>query len=223
MQRIAVYDLDKTITRAPTWTPFLLRTCTRTTPWRLVLLPFAVLATLGYALRLIDRGRLKEVSHALLLGRLAHPIRIDRAARRFADAVVARGVQAGALQRIAADRADGCAIVMATASYRFYAEAIGERLGFDHVIGTRAVRRDTRIVARIAGRNCYGAAKLEAIEAWLAGQGLARGDVHVRFYSDHVSDEPTFSWADEAFAVRPHRPLRRMAAARAWTVLDWAR
>ena len=223
MQRIAIYDLDKTITYAPTWTPFLLQTCARTTPWRLVLLPFVVFATLGYALRLIDRARLKEVGHALLLGRTADSTRIDRAARRFADAVVARGVYAGALRRIAADRADGRMIVMATASYRFYARAIGDRLGFDSVIGTRALHHDKRIVARIAGSNCYGAAKLKAIEAWLAGRGLARGDIHVRFYSDHVSDEPTFAWADEAFAVRPHGPLRRMAAARGWTVLDWAR
>lgn len=223
MQRIAVYDLDKTITYAPTWTAFLVRTCARDTPWRLALLPLAGVATLGYAVGLLDRARLKEATQALLLGRSVHPARIELAAERFAKVVVAHGVYAGALERIAADRADGRRIVMATASYRFYARAIGDLLGFDAVIGTRALHRDKRIVARIAGLNCYGPAKLKMIEAWLAGQGIARADTSVRFYSDHVSDAPTFDWADEAFAVRPHAPLRRMAAERGWTVLDWAR
>ncbi|MGL1278516.1 HAD family hydrolase, partial [Vibrio parahaemolyticus] len=75
--------------------------------------------------------------------------------------------------------------------------------------------------ARLAGENCYGAAKLAMIEAWLAREGIAREKATVRFYSDHVSDAPALAWADEAFAVNPHPPLRAMAQARGWTVLDW--
>ena len=110
---------------------------------------------------------------------------------------------------------------MATASYRFYARAIGARLGFDAVIGTRAVREERRIVARISGGNCYGPVKFAMSQAWMAREGIARGDAHVRVYSDHVSDAPSLAWADEAFAVRPHRALRAMAAERGWAVLDW--
>jgi phosphoserine phosphatase len=61
------------------------------------------------------------------------------------------------------------------------------------------------------------------IEAWLAGQGVARGEAVVRFYSDHVSDAPTLEWADVGIAVHPHAPLRVLAAARGWAVEDWAR
>lgn len=223
MQRLAIYDLDKTVTRAPTWTSFLVWTALHDTPWRLLLLPVAGGAALGYLLGLVDRARLKEITHALLLGRIASPDRIDRAAERFADRVVPRGVHAGAIERIAADRAAGYRIVMATASYRFYARAIADRLGFDAVIGTQAERQHRRIAARISGRNCYGPAKLRMIEAWMSREGIAREDATVRFYSDHVSDAPTLDWADEAFAVRPHAPLRRLATERRWTVLDWAR
>lgn len=223
MQLLAVYDLDKTITRAPTWTPFLVRTAAADTPWRLALLPVAGLAALAYVVRALDRSRLKEITHALLLGRVASAARIDRAAERFAGHVVARGLYAGARERIAADRAAGYRIVMATASYRFYARAIADRLGVDAVIGTGAEHGESGVAARISGRNCYGPAKLAMIEAWMASEGIARGEAHVRFYSDHVSDAPTLDWADEAFAVRPHGKLRRLAAERGWAVLDWAR
>lgn len=223
IERLAVYDLDKTITYAPTWTSFLVRTAFADTPWRLALLPVAGLATLGYVVKLVDRAQLKEITHRLLLGRAVSADRMARAASRFADHVIAHGVFAGALDRIAADRAAGYRIVMATASYRFYARAIGDRLGFDAVIGTQAIRHERRIVARISGSNCYGPAKLKMIKAWMKREGIAREDVTVRFYSDHASDAPTLDWADEAFAVHAHGPLRTMAKAKGWTILDWAR
>ena len=44
---------------------------------------------------------------------------------------------------------------------------------------------------------------------------------HVRFYSDHASDEPVFDWSDEPVAVNPHARLARLAATRGWAVEDW--
>ncbi|MDF0488263.1 HAD-IB family hydrolase [Sphingomonas sp. H39-1-10] len=223
MHAIAIYDLDKTITYAPTWTSFLVSSARREMPWRLALLPLAGVATLGYALKRLDRGALKATTQRLMLGNAWPEARAAAAAARFAEGVVATGVYAGARAAIAADRAAGRRIVLATASYAFYARAIAERLGFDDVIGTGVASDGGRVRARIDGENCYGAAKLRMIEAWMAEQGIARDDATIRFYSDHVSDAPTLEWADEAFAVNAHAPLRVMAALRGWTVVDWER
>lgn len=224
MLKLAIYDMDKTITHAPTWTGFLVATARGRAPWRLALLPLAGLATGAYAVRLIDRARLKQWTQRLILGHAMDVVAARDAAARFADHVVASGVFAGARAQIAADKAEGCRLVMATASYGFYAEAIAERLGFDAVVAT-GVRRhaDGRLMARIEGENCYGPAKLRMIEAWMAREGLARDQVHVRFYSDHVSDAPTFAWADEAVAVNAHGPLRTLARAKGWRIEDWER
>jgi phosphoserine phosphatase len=59
------------------------------------------------------------------------------------------------------------------------------------------------------------------VEAWMAGEGIARGDVFIRAYSDHVSDAPLLEWADEAFAVNAHGPLRALAGAKGWPTLEW--
>ncbi|MGJ3647938.1 HAD family hydrolase [Sphingomonas sp. GlSt437] len=222
MQRLAIYDMDKTITRAPTWTPFLVAYARAKAPWRLALLPVAGLAALGYAVGWIGRGRLKEIAQGLLMGPRVDPADVAPVAAAFADRLIADGVYPEALARIAADRAEGYRVVLATASCRFYVDAIGARLGITDVVATDN-QRDAkgRILARLAGENCYGAAKLAMIEAWLAREGIAREKATVRFYSDHVSDAPALAWADEAFAVNPHPPLRAMAQARGWTVLDW--
>ena len=39
MTDLAIYDMDRTVTRRATYTPFLLHCAVRRAPWRLLLLP----------------------------------------------------------------------------------------------------------------------------------------------------------------------------------------
>ena len=220
MTDFAIYDMDRTVTRRATYTPFLLHCAIRRAPWRLLLLPAVILSMLAYVAKLIDRGRLKEINHRLLLGHNRHPSELKPLVESFADAVLANNIRPGAREAIARDKAEGRRIVMATASYRFYAREIAERLGFDDCIGTNSILGlDERVHAKIDGQNCYGPAKLIMVNDWLSASGLPRG--HVRFYSDHASDAPVFEWSDEPVAVNPHDRLKRLAAERGWRQEDW--
>jgi HAD superfamily hydrolase (TIGR01490 family) len=220
MSDLAIYDMDRTVTRVGTYTPFLLHCALRRAPWRLALLPLVLGSMLLYFARLIDRARLKEINHHLLLGARRSPAQLKPLVDGFARATLANNIRPGARAAIARDHAEGRRVVMATASYRLYAEAIADALGFDDCIGTNSIiGLDRRVHARIDGDNCYGPAKLRMIEEWLAVEGVERG--HVRFYSDHASDAPVFDWSDEPVAVNPHGPLRRLAGKRGWRVEDW--
>ena len=220
MTDLAIYDMDRTVTRHATYTPFLLHCAIRRAPWRLLLVPFAVGSMLAYVLKMIDRGRLKEINHRLLLGRQRHPSELKPLVESFAEIVLSSNVRPGAREAIARDKAEGRRVIMATASYRFYAREIADRLGFDDCIGTNSILGlDERVHAKIDGENCYGPAKLRMVTTWLEASGLQRG--HVRFYSDHASDGPVFEWADEAVAVNPHDQLARLAAERGWRQEDW--
>ena len=42
MTDFAIYDMDRTVTRHATYTPFLLHCAMRRAPWRLLLLPFVI-------------------------------------------------------------------------------------------------------------------------------------------------------------------------------------
>jgi HAD superfamily phosphoserine phosphatase-like hydrolase len=221
---LAIYDMDRTITRRATYTPFLFYAALRLAPWRLLLAPLAVPAAILYLLRLIDRGRLKEINYGLLIGRGAEPQRLEPVIESFADWQIARNILPGARASIAADRAAGRRLVMATASYRIYAAAIAQRLGFKDVIATETqLDGKGRIIARIEGDNCYGDVKLAMIKAWLEREGLEREAVHIRFYSDHISDSVVHHWADEPVATNAHDRLIKLAKAEGWEVLDWSR
>ena len=222
MSDLAIYDLDRTITRQATYTPFLIHCALRRQQWRLLLLPLVVLAMLSYLLRLFDRGKLKEICQALLIGRHIHASELKPLAESFAEATVAGNIRPGARRAMERDRSQGRRLVLATASYRLYANEIAARLGFDDVIATGSViGLDERVHARILDENCYGDAKKRMIDSWVDASGLLGRHGHVRFYSDHASDAPVFEWADEAVAVNPHARLARLAAERGWAVEDW--
>jgi len=219
---LAVYDMDRTVTKRATYTPFLLHCARRRAPWRKMPGCCCVLSMVAYALKLIDRGRLKEINHHLLLGARSHPSELKPLVESFADAQVAENIRPGALKAIARDKSEGRRLILATASYRLYADAIAQRLGFDDVIGTGSViGLDDRVHAKIAGENCYGPAKMRMISDWLEKSGLIGEHGYVRFYSDHVSDKPVFEWADEPVAVNPHGKLRQLAKQRNWKIEDW--
>jgi HAD superfamily hydrolase (TIGR01490 family) len=222
MSDLAVYDLDRTITRRPTYTYFLLHCALRRQQWRLVFVPVVLVAMLAYGFGLFDRGRLKEICQQLLIGHKVHASELRPLAESFAGETVERNLRPGAKRAIERDRAQHRRLVLATASYRLYADAIARRLGFDDVIATGSViGLDERVHARIEGDNCYGEEKMRMFADWVEKSGLLGKHGHVRFYSDHASDEPAFEWADEPVAVNPHDKLAKMASERGWAVEDW--
>ncbi len=220
---LSIFDLDRTLTRRGTYSPFLLHCALRNAPWRLLFVPLVLMAMIGYKLKRIDRARLKTVMHRLMIGKSIARSRITALAQSFAARCVESGCYQEAFALIARERAEGRAVVMATAAHRFYAEAIAAHLGIDHVIATESRWDGDRLMAEIEGPNCYGMAKCDAINAFLVRHGIARAQVHARFYSDDVSDLPAFEWADQPTAVNPSARLAALAGTRDWPLWRWGK
>jgi HAD superfamily hydrolase (TIGR01490 family) len=220
--RLAIYDMDRTITVRGTYSAFLVHMAYHVAPWRLAFLPIVPLIMLAYVVRLIDRARVKELNQALMIGRHVRRARLQPHIESYADKVVATNLRAGAKARIEQDLAEGYRLIMASASYRLYVEPIARRLGFSDVIATdHFIQNVDYVRSRIAGENCYDEAKLRMIRQWLEAQGIDRAGAHIRAYSDHVSDVPMLDFADEPVAANPHRPLEEVARSRGWPVVRW--
>lgn len=220
--KLAIYDMDRTITHYGTYTPFLMSWASRHQPWRLLFMPLVVLCLAAYSAKLISRGRLKTLMLSMLVGKPTRTA-LEPAINRFVTRLMEKAVYPGALQQIAKDKADGARLVLATASYDFYVAEIARRLGMDDVVATRAVWSETECIQpAIEGENCYGAAKLEMVKAYLRDVlKLDRKDCYIIFYSDHHSDLPMFEYADEQVVTNPNKKLREIAEARGWPIVVW--
>lgn len=224
---VAIFDMDRTITRQGTFSPFLISACRRR-PWKLLYLPLIALHMLRYKLGGLTRKGLKERMQGLLLAG-AGLDELEGYVGRFVQRLVAGGIRPGAVARIAYHKEAGHQLVMATASMDYYAAPIGALLGFDLVVATRSSQDGAgHLTAAIEGENCYGAPKLHMLRAALDGfPGITEGDDgsqeprRIVAYSDHVSDLPLLDWADEAVAVNPSAALRRIAAERGFEIVDW--
>lgn len=218
---LAIYDLDRTITRSGTYTPFLLFWARKKAPWRLLLTPVALVVMGAYATKLISRKRLKEVMQRLLMGRQTKANALAEIVDAFARRTVRDGIYPEAAEAIIADRAAGRRVIVATAAFDFYVRPIARMLNITDVVATRSHTSEGGVLARIEGENCYGPEKLSMLETYLKEAGIDRNTVRIRFYSDHSSDLPVFSWVDEPIAVNPSPRLKTVATERGWRVLDW--
>src|SRR3546814_16684688 len=115
--RVAVYDMDRTITRSGTYSGFLIHVARRRQQWRLLFLPLVGLAGAVYSLRLIDRSRLKAINLRLLVGKSFRRAEIAPPAESYADKVGARGLHPAALEQLAPDRQAGLRLLLHPASF----------------------------------------------------------------------------------------------------------
>jgi phosphatidylglycerophosphatase C len=189
---VAVFDFDGTLTRRDTLLPFMRRTrgASRTS--------MALLAT---SLRMVrDRDGAKEAFlERLLAGQGVEGLRA--AADVFADVVITRGLNTPVLERVRSHHSEGHELVIVTASPELYVRPIGERLGFDTILGTRLeTDGNGRLTGRLQGRNCRGPEKVERLRAW-----LGPGDATVYAYGDSSGDRQLWEFADHAYRVRRDR------------------
>jgi phosphatidylglycerophosphatase C len=211
--RIAVFDLDGTLTRRDTLWPYL-RGWVRRHP-RAGLWPRVLGATSLYPLER-DRGRLKSRLIRIAMGGAA---RADIRAWT-ADYVASLGAGElcpGALDAIARHRAAGDRLVLLSASVDLYVPDIGWRFGFDETICTEVSWMGDRLDGALASDNRRGPEKRRCVEALRARHPGSR----LTAYGNARSDFEHFAVADEPVLVNAGSWLRREAASRGYGTLEW--
>ena len=126
-QRLAVFDLDGTLTRSDTFVAFTCGLLARN-PVRLLRVPLLVIPLLAFALRIHDRGTLKgAILHTLFNG--LPRAEVHAWAQQFAQSAVARRMFPEALAAFRAHVAAGDPTVLMSASPDLYVPLIARELG----------------------------------------------------------------------------------------------
>lgn len=214
---VAVFDLDRTITRMGTYTPFLMH-CVPARERTFERLPWAIWLTAIFAVGLISRDDVKaRMIDVNIVG--CTRAQIATWADSYVERCLRKDVRPGALSTIAKHRAAGDHLVLATASFDFYAQVFADVLGFHHLIATKSVWDERgRLCAALGGENCYGQVKFAAVRDYVSAM---EPRPRIIAYTDHHSDVELLRWADEAVAVNPKGRFRRMAIENRFQIADW--
>ncbi len=204
-RRVAVFDLDETLTRHDTFLPFLRGYLRRH--------PTCVLGLLWLPIRVV-RGWLANrrtgIKRAVLVSFAGGQPRqrLLAWAQAFVDDLLEHGMRPAALDCVREHLAVGDRVILATASLDIYVEPLARRLGIEEVVCSRVAWTGDDRLAGMNGLNCRDAEKLARVRAVL-GDGVEPTEVIM--YSDSHADLPLLSWAGQGVAVSPTRKLAALA------------
>lgn len=204
--RLAVFDLDGTITRRDTLLPYVMGFPV-STPRKLL----GVLTFLGplflFAIGRRDHGQLKSAFIRSILAGQSRS-RIDSWTAEFVPALLSRGVFADALSALERHKQDGARLVLMSASTDLYVPAIGAALGFDEVICTGVRWNGDHLDGHLTTANRRGAEKTRCFEALRS----AHPGLTTAAYGNAGSDLDHLRLADQPLLVNGPLSARREAA-----------
>jgi phosphatidylglycerophosphatase C len=207
--RIAVFDLDGTLTRRDTLWPYL-RGWVGRHP-RPGFWPRVLAAVSRYPLDR-DRGCLKSrLIRIAMAGAPAEDVRAWTAA--YVAELGSAEICPGAVAAVARHRAAGDRLILLSASVDLYVPEIGRRFGFDETICTEVAWRDGRLDGALASPNRRAEEKLRCVQgirtrfpgARLAAYANARSDfAHLRAVEEPVlvNAGPALRREGEALGIR---------------------
>lgn len=124
MKDLCVYDLDGTLIHYDSFGRLLRRMVARQ--------PQLAILALARSARLLGRSQFAERAHRAIASELAKP-EIIRSVTEEIDRTVAAGLR----EAISRWKAEGCHLVLVSASPQEYVRPVGERLGFNDAFGSR--------------------------------------------------------------------------------------
>lgn len=211
--RIAVFDLDGTLTRHDTLWPYL-RGWVRRRP-RSGFWPRVVAAVSRYPLDR-DRGRLKSrLIRIAMAGASMDEVRAWTT--DYVAALDAAELCPGALAAIDRHRAAGDRLVLLSASVNLYVPDIGRRFAFDETICTEVAWRNGKLDGALASPNRRAEEKRRCVEAVRARFPGAR----FAAYANAKSDFAHLMAVEEPVLVNAGPALRREGQALGFRTEEW--
>ncbi|MDR2492090.1 MAG: RdgB/HAM1 family non-canonical purine NTP pyrophosphatase [Coriobacteriales bacterium] len=126
-----------------------------------------------------------------------------------------------ALRRIKRHRAEGCTIVVVSASFEPIVSAAVKDIGADGFIATKMEVVDGHYTGHTLCEPPEGEQKLFQLTSY-ADECFGEGNWELDWaYGDHFSDAPLMEAARHAVAVDPDRRLERIAHANGWEIVKW--
>jgi len=216
MPGVAIFDLDRTLTKRGCFTPFILYVAIRR-PRRFLSFHRIILAALLKIVGLYRRDDIKLLMWREVVGGLSRE-EAETLGNTFARVWIQNELRRQTKTNIKKHQEAGDRLILATAAMDIIADPIGRTLGFDDIISTRTHwTAKGRVSGNFDGENCYGEEKLRRVNLILGDFAPSKTFA----YSDHVTDLPILLWAENGIAVNPHRPLRDVAGRHGLRIEDW--
>ena len=215
--KIAIFDLDKTITKIDTYIPFLLLVLL-SRPYRLLFTFSLPIYLFLFSFKIISDTDLKlKFLKTIISG--TDRKKLDNLALNFVKICHIFLFRKKAIKRISQHKQKGDTLILASASFDFYVLPIANFLKFDHVFSSKSCwsKRD-KLIPEIDGPNLKGEFKLNAVKE-IMGDRLNKN--YTITYTDHISDLPLLKFAYQSYIINPNSYMKNIAKENGFSIVFW--
>ena len=136
----------------------------------------------------------------------------------FVKTIIEPMINIFALKLIHDHHDNGHTILLASATNELIVKPIAQRLGINHVIGTKVKFKNNQCSGEFIPPSALGSGKLKLVKAWMKAHKFDDFS-GVTFYSDSINDLPLLKAVEFPKAVNPDIKLETIFNDRGWEVI----
>lgn len=224
MTALAAFDVDGTLIKGHVWRALIKyhreRKMKRLFLWLFALIhyPLWFLAKSGLWDEVRFRTKWMEDFAGIFKGLEREEIRDILAA--VLENELEQEIRADLLDTLREHQAKNHIVVLVSGTFEDLLCLFGEKIGVEHLLGTRVEFRESRCTGQVIGSACMGSEKVRRIQGLINEKGL-EVDLSSSFaYADSISDLPLLEWVGNPVAVEPEEKLQAIARERGWQIME---
>ncbi|MFW5689850.1 MAG: HAD family hydrolase [Spirochaetota bacterium] len=216
MPRLAVFDVDHTITRASTGRRLI------QAGRKAGIFSLGNILSLPYHYVRYRSGKLNVDRALTALARIQgqHREALEGIARRCFDERIVNDIMPQARECIEAHIRAGDVVALATSSLRLIVKPLADHFGIGYVLATELEYEEGVATGRLATEPCLAEEKRDRVEALASALRVSLSNTS--FYSDSHMDLPLLRIVGEPVAVNPDARLRKEASSRGWEIVKFS-
>lgn len=198
MERLAIFDVDYTLTKRETLMEFYLFML-RKNPKLIIHLPKSLISVFFYVFRIFDAAKAKENFISFIDG--IEEKNMKKLVEEFYEKKLSKIFYKDAIDTMKKLKKQGCKIYLISASAEFYLNELYKIKEVDRIIGTRFTCENGKYRRKIVGQNCKGEEKVKRLMYVLKQENIEVDFENSYMFSDSLSDMPLFELVGNPYLI----------------------
>ncbi|MBI6872750.1 HAD-IB family hydrolase [Clostridium aciditolerans] len=198
MEKLAIFDVDYTLTKRETLMEFY-AFMIKKSPRLIIHAPRAVISAFLYAVRVLDSKIAKENFIAFIDG--IKEEKMQELVEEFYEKRLSKIIYSDAIDTIRKLKAEGYKVYLISASAEFYLNELYKIKEVDKIIGTRFTSVGGKYSRKMAGENCKGEEKVRRLMEVLKEENIEVDFKNSYMFSDSLADLPLFNLVGNPYLI----------------------
>lgn len=198
MEKLAIFDIDYTITRKETLMEFFKYLVSKDIK-NIKFLPRALYSGLMYGVKVYDERKVKECFLKFIEN--IDEAELAKLTKSFYDERISKILYKDAVDMIKKLKKEGYMVVLISASPEFYVKEFYAIKEVDLIIGTKFTFGGGKFIRKMHGNNCKGEEKVRRLNEALKEKNIKVDFKNSYMFSDSLSDKPLLDLVGNPYLI----------------------